>query len=404
MNISERPLFPEIYDQNGGPGILPWQEIRNLVRTGRIGASVEIPESQIQPASVDLRLGPIAYRVQASFLRGRSATLLTKVHELLHSTIDLTVPTPTVLEPGTVYIIPLLERLNLPDDVQGIANPKSTTGRLDIFTRLITECGDEFDHVPKGYSGELYVEVSSRTFPVRVKAGMKLNQLRFVRGNSARLGSGNLRELAKEHCLLYDTAGSPVSEHIGDGVEITVDLEGDQHSGIVAYKGKGSDRAVELDKVNYYRPADFWEAIPVPDNGRIILQAGGFYLLASKKRVRVPLDHAAEMVAHDPSMGEFRVHYAGFFDPGFGYGANGEIPGTKAVLEVRAYEVPIVLEDDHLVGRLHYYRMAGVPDRVYGASIGSSYQQQGLALSKQFKREDIGNSAPVQSAAALTSA
>lgn len=404
MNISERPLFPEIYDQNGGPGILPWQEIRNLVRTGRVGASVEIPESQIQPASVDLRLGPIAYRVQASFLRGRSATLLTKVHELLHSTIDLTVPTPTVLEPGTVYIIPLLERLNLPDDVQGIANPKSTTGRLDIFTRLITECGDEFDHVPKGYSGELYVEVSSRTFPVRVKAGMKLNQLRFVRGNSARLGSGNLRELAKEHCLLYDTAGSPVSEHIGDGVEITVDLEGDQHSGIVAYKGKGSDRAVELDKVNYYRPADFWEAIPVPDNGRIILQAGGFYLLASKKRVRVPLDHAAEMVAHDPSMGEFRVHYAGFFDPGFGYGANGEIPGTKAVLEVRAYEVPIVLEDDHLVGRLHYYRMAGVPDRVYGASIGSSYQQQGLALSKQFKREDIGNSAPVQSAAALTSA
>jgi len=404
LNISERPLFPEIYDQNGGPGILPWQEIRNLVRTGRVGASVEIPESQIQPASVDLRLGPIAYRVQASFLRGRSATLLTKVHELLHSTIDLTVPTPTVLEPGTVYIIPLLERLNLPDDVQGIANPKSTTGRLDIFTRLITECGDEFDHVPKGYSGELYVEVSSRTFPVRVKAGMKLNQLRFVRGNSARLGSGNLRELAKEHCLLYDTAGSPVSEHIGDGVEITVDLEGDQHSGIVAYKGKGSDRAVELDKVNYYRPADFWEAIPVPDNGRIILQAGGFYLLASKKRVRVPLDHAAEMVAHDPSMGEFRVHYAGFFDPGFGYGANGEIPGTKAVLEVRAYEVPIVLEDDHLVGRLHYYRMAGVPDRVYGSSIGSSYQQQGLALSKQFKREDIGNSAPVQSAAALTSA
>jgi dCTP deaminase len=404
LNISERPLFPEIYDQNGGPGILPWQEIRNLVRTGRVGASVEIPESQIQPASVDLRLGPIAYRVQASFLRGRSATLLTKVHELLHSTIDLTAPTPAVLEPGTVYIIPLLERLNLPDDVQGIANPKSTTGRLDIFTRLITECGDEFDHVPKGYSGELYVEVSSRTFPVRVKAGMKLNQLRFVRGNSARLGSGNLRELAKEHCLLYDTAGSPVSEHIGDGVEITVDLEGDQHSGIVAYKGKGSDRAVELDKVNYYRPADFWEAIPVPDNGRIILQAGGFYLLASKKRVRVPLDHAAEMVAHDPSMGEFRVHYAGFFDPGFGYGANGEIPGTKAVLEVRAYEVPIVLEDDHLVGRLHYYRMAGVPDRVYGASIGSSYQQQGLALSKQFKREDIGNSAPVQSAAALTSA
>jgi dCTP deaminase len=173
----------------------------------------------------------------------------------------------------------------------------------------------------------------------------------------------------------------------------------------VAYKGKGSNRPVELDRVNYYEPADFWEAIPVPENGRIILEAGGFYLLASKKRVRVPLDHAAEMVAHDPSMGEFRVHYAGFFDPGFGYGASGEIPGTKGVLEVRAYEVPIVLEDDHLVGRLHYYRMAGVPERVYGASIGSSYQQQGLALSKQFKRQDVRSSSPpAQAAPMLTSA
>jgi dCTP deaminase len=293
--------------------------------------------------------------------------------------------------------------LNLPDDVQGIANPKSTTGRLDIFTRLITECGDEFDHVPKGYSGELYVEVSSRTFPVRVKAGMKLNQLRFVRGNSARLGSGNLRELPKGTLPSTIPAGSPVSEHRRRRRNHGWISKAICSTGIVT-QGKGSDRPVELDKVNYYAPADFWEAIPVPDNGRIILQAGGFYLLASKKRVRVPLDHAAEMVAHDPSMGEFRVHYAGFFDPGFGYGANGEIPGTKAVLEVRAYEVPIVLEDDHLVGRLHYYRMAGVPDRVYGASIGSSYQQQGLALSKQFKREDIGNSAPVQSAVALTSA
>ena len=404
MDLAGRPLFPEIYDQTGGPGILPWQEIRNLVRTGRVSATQEIPESQIQPASIDLRLGPVAYRVQASFLRGRSATMMTKVRELLHSTIDLTQPTPTVLEPGVVYIIPLLERLKLPDDVQGIANPKSTTGRLDIFTRLISECGDEFDHVPKGYSGELYVEVSSRTFPVRVKAGMKLNQLRFVRGASARLGSGNLRELSKEHCLLYDTAG-PVTEHIGDGVVITVDLEGDQRSGIVAYKGRGSSRPLELDRVNYYEPADFWQSIPRPDNGRIILDPGGFYLLASKKRVRVPLDHAAEMVAHDPSMGEFRVHYAGFFDPGFGYGAGGEIPGTKAVLEVRAYEVPIVLEDDHLVGRLHYYRMAAVPDRVYGASIGSSYQQQGLALSKQFKREDVQQGpAAVQSAPALAPA
>ena len=171
-------------------------------------------------------------------------------------------------------------------------------------------------------------------------------------------------------------------------MEITVDLEGDNRSSIVAYKARGSDREIELDKIDYYNPGDFWQAIPRPGDGRIVLDTGGFYLLASKKRVRIPLDHAAEMVAHDPSMGEFRVHYAGFFDPGFGYGANGEIPGTKAVLEVRAYEVPILLEDEDLVGRLHYYPMACKPERVYGASINSSYQQQGLALSKQFKRSD----------------
>ena len=388
MDIAERPLFPEIYDHDGGDGILPWQEIKRLVQIGRISASPDIPDSQIQPASIDLRLGGEAYRVEASFLRGRSATLLTKVHELLVDKIDLSQPTPPLLEPRVVYIIPLLERLKLSDDIRGKANPKSTTGRLDIFTRLITECGDEFDRVPKGYSGELYVEVSSRTFPIRLRAGMKLNQLRFERGNLDSLGNGNLRQLTNERHLIYDAEGSPGKTHIDDGVVITVDLEGDDCSDTVAYKAKGSDRAIELDRINYYDPADFWEAIPRPRDRRIVLETGGFYLLASKKRVRVPLDHAAEMVAHDPSMGEFRVHYAGFFDPGFGYGANGEIPGTKAVLEVRAYEVPILLEDDHLVGRLHYYPMASKPERVYGVSIGSSYQQQGLALSKQFKRPE----------------
>lgn len=388
MDNVERSLFPEIYNKEGGNGILPWQEIKRMVETGQISATPDVPDSQIQPASIDLRLGNEAYRVQASFLRGRSATLLTKVQELLDSTIDLTQPTPPLLEPGVVYIIPLLERLRLPNDVQGIANPKSTTGRLDVFTRLITEHGDQFDRVPKGYKGLLYVEVSSRTFPIRVKAGMKLNQLRFVRGNSLDpVRNGDLRQLAKEHNLIYDPEGRPTTDRIGDGIELTVDLEGDDRLSIVAYRAKDSRRAIELDKLNHYDPDDYWEAIPRPRQGHIILAKGGFYLLASKGRVSVPLNHAADMMAHDPSMGEFRVHYAGFFDPGFGYGSKkGEICGTKAVLEVRAYEVPILLEDDDVIGRLHYYRMADVPDKVYGASIGSSYQQQGLALSKQFKR------------------
>jgi dCTP deaminase len=375
-----------------------------MVETGQINATPDIPDSQIQPASIDLRLGKDAYRVQASFLRGRSATLLTKVQELLDSTIDLTQATPPLLEPGVVYIIPLLERLRLPNDVQGIANPKSTTGRLDVFTRLITEHGDQFDRVPKGYKGLLYVEVSSRTFPIRVKQGMKLNQLRFVRGNSLDpIRNGELRQLAKEHNLLYDSEGRPTTDRIGEGIELTVDLEGDNRSSIVAYRAKDSPRAIELDKIDHYDPADYWETIPRPRQGHIILAKGGFYLLASKGRVSVPLDHAAEMMAHDPSMGEFRVHYAGFFDPGFGYGSKkGEICGTKAVLEVRAYEVPILLEDDDVVGRLHYYPMAGVPDKVYGASIGSSYQQQGLALSKQFKRPSYTENTTPGSAPALS--
>ncbi len=290
-----------------------------------------------------------------------------------------------------MYIIPLLESLRLPDNIQGIANPKSTTGRLDIFVRLITEFGDQFDRVPPGYSGQLFIEVSSRTFPVRVRQGMRLNQLRFVRGNSLEpLRNGALRKLAKEYRLVHDSVSPYTTDSaIGDGVEIRVDLEGQDESSIVAYKAKDSPRAIELDRLDYYDPAEFWERIERPRKARrIILSKGSFYLLASKARVGVPLTHAAEMIAHDPSMGEFRVHYAGFFDPGFGYGQAGEIHGTKAVLEVRAYEVPIVLEDNDVVGRLHYYPLAAVPEKVYGVSIGSSYQEQGLALSKQFKRDD----------------
>lgn len=381
-------LFPELFDPQGADGILPWQEIKRLVEIGRIGPNV--PLSQIQPASIDLRLGREAYRVQASFLRGNSTTLLNKVQELLDSTIDLTAATPHLLEPGVVYIVPLQEKLNLPANIQGVANPKSTTGRLDIFVRLITEFGDQFDRVPPGYNGELFIEVSSRTFPVRVRHGMRLNQLRFVRGASLEpIRNGALRKLSKEYRLIHGSI-SPhaIDSAIGDGVEIRVDLDGQDESSIVAYKAKEAPRAIELDKINHYDPAEYWERITRPDKRRIILTKGSFYLLASKARVSVPLSHAAEMIAHDPSMGEFRVHYAGFFDPGFGYGNSGEIAGTKAVLEVRAYEVPIVLEDNDVVGRLHYYPLAAPPEKVYGVSIGSSYQEQGLALSKQFKRDD----------------
>ncbi len=379
-------LFQERGEYEGGKGILPAQEIKEFIRLGRIRSTVDIDPKQIQPASIDLRLGPEALRVQASFLPGQSSTLLTKAQNLLVNRIDLTQPGGALFEPNIVYIVPLTEGLALPPDVRGIANPKSTTGRLDIFTRLITESGDEFDRVPKGYSGELYVEIVSRTFPVRLRRGMTLNQLRFVRGNPAPAGDARLRELAKEDLRVAAEEGDPGQAAISRGWPITVDLQGNG-SNIVGYKAKRHTRPVELERVNHYEVSEFWETITRPDSGYIILEPGGFYILASKRRVRVPPDHAAEMVPYDPAMGEFRVHYAGFFDPGFGYGAEGEIGGTRAVLEVRAYEMPILLEHDQLVGRLLYYRMAERPETVYGLKIGSSYQQQGLSLAKQFKRE-----------------
>jgi dCTP deaminase len=365
---------------------LPAQDIKEFIRLGRIRSTLDILPNQIQPASIDLRLGPEALRVQASFLPGQSSTLLTKAQNLLVNRVDLTQPSGALFEPNIVYIVPLTEGLALPADVRGIANPKSTTGRLDIFTRLITESGDEFDRVPKGYSGELYVEIVSRTFPVRIRRGMTLNQLRFVRGNPAPAGDARLRELAKEDLRVAAEEGDPGQAAINRGWPITVDLHGNG-SNIVAYKARKHTRPVELDKVNHYEVSEFWETITRPSSGHIILEPGGFYILASKRRVRVPPDHAAEMVPYDPAMGEFRVHYAGFFDPGFGYGAEGEVGGTRAVLEVRAYEMPVLLEHDQLVGRLLYYRMADRPETVYGLKIGSSYQQQGLSLAKQFKRE-----------------
>jgi dCTP deaminase len=370
-------------------GILPSQTIRSYVfgDTRRIISPVPIDDDQIQPASIDLRLGHEAFQVSASFLPGR-ATIGRKINDLLIRRISL--DGSAVFEPRSVFIVPLIESLRLPSDVSGKANPKSTTGRLDVFTRLITETATEFESVPKGYSGPLYLEVVSRTFPVRVRSGMKLNQLRFIRGNPP-TSDGRLARLAEKVNLAYDDDASPIDPRIERGLSVSVDLEGNGSS-IIAYKAKRAihpvdlDSAIDLDKVDWYNVEEFWDIVPVSPTKDHTLQPGDFYILASRERIRVPPAYAAEMVPFDPSFGEFRVHYAGFFDPGFGFGIEGEIPGTKAVLEVRAHELPILLEDGQLVGKLIYHKMAQIPQKVYGRAIGSSYQQQGLALSKQFKR------------------
>jgi len=378
-------LFPEFVAEESAArttGILPSQEIRELIAGGRIVASPSIEEAHIQPASLDLRLGDIAHRVQASFLPGPNSTVESKIKELRMARLDLT--GNTVLEKDCVYIVPLLEELSLPEGISGKANPKSTTGRLDIFTRLITDYGVEFDRVPPGYKGKLYAEIVTRTFTVRVRAGMRLSQLRFVRGNPD-TRDGALKRLDEAQTLVYMDEESPVKATLDRGLRITISLEASEEGEVVAYKAKRNAPALELDKINHYSHEQFWETIYQSANKSLILHPGDFYILASRERVRVPPEFAAEMVPFDPSDGEFRIHYAGFFDPGFGYGSS-DIKGTRAVLEVRAHDVPFLMEHGQLVGRLTYMPLLSRPDKIYGTDIGSSYQQQALTLSKQFRR------------------
>jgi dCTP deaminase len=361
-------------------GILPSQEISNLIARGNVSATPAINPDHIQPASLDLRLGDMAHRVRASFLPGPNSTVEAKIKELRMARIDLT--GAPVLEKDCVYIIPLVEELNLPENISGKANPKSTTGRLDIFTRLITDYGTEFDRVPPGYKGKLYAEVVSRTFTVSLRAGMRLSQLRFVQGNP-RSSDSAIRGLDREDPLVYDE-DSPGKARVERGLRITVNLEGAAGE-IIAYKAKRYAPAIELDKINFYATEEFWEVRHQNTSKNLILEPGDFYILASKERVSVPPEFAAEMVPFDPSDGEFRIHYAGFFDPGFGHGS-GDIKGTPAVLEVRAHEVPFLMEHGQLVGRLNYMPLLSRPEKIYGTNIGSSYQHQALTLSKQFRK------------------
>ncbi len=379
-------LFPEIEKDLvsfHNKGVLPAQKIKELINSGYLTASQRILEDQIQPASVDLRLGAVAYRVRSSFLPGRHATVKRKIESLHMHEIDLSCS--AVLEKGCVYIIPLIESLRLPQEISARANPKSTTGRLDVFTRLISDYGTAFDRVQPGYKGSLYVEVVPRTFSILVQEGTKLNQLRFVRGFDSPHSDHKLDKLDRAETLVYLPNDEPIDALISEGLRISIDLEGVSGAENIGYRAKQHAPLIDLSKVNHYDPNDFWELIPAPKSEGLILNPDDFYILLSKEKLRIPLDYAAEMVAYDPSVGEFRIHYAGFFDPGFGYGKN-DIRGTHAVLEVRSHEVPFLLEDGQIVGRLIYERLLGRSEKIYGVDIGSSYQSQGLSLSKQFKR------------------
>jgi dCTP deaminase len=366
-------------------GILPSQSIEELIQSGHISAASPISEDQVQPSSLDLRLGPVAYRVRASFLSSKNSTVLEKLEEYKLYEVDL--GQPAVLERGCVYIAPLLEELKLPAGISGKANPKSTTGRLDIFTRLITDFGSEFERVPAGYKGKLYTEIVPRTFSVVARQGTRLNQLRFRRGTPPPSDT-ELRTLHEEETLVYTNDEAPGDAIISKGLWLSVDVTGDDNTELIGYKARKHTPLIDLARENYYDPTEFWEPISRTRTRSLILDPEDFYILISREKVRIPPNFAAEMVPYDPSVGEFRIHYAGFFDPGFGYGAD-DIKGTPAVLEVRSHEAPFLLEDGQVVGRLLFERLLSAPRKVYGQGIGSSYQRQGLALSKHFRR---GNS------------
>ena len=381
-------------------GLLPSQMLREAVALGReILSPQPIGDDQIQPASIDLRFGEVAYRVRASFLPGSRASVRDKLDQLSMHRIDLT--GGAVLEKDCVYIVPLLEYVALRSRTSGFANPKSSIGRLDVFARVITDHGSEFDRIREGYKGPLYAEISPRSFSILVRTGSSLVQLRIRRG-SPPFSDTALRRLHQEVGLVEpapDLApggtkeASPgalsAREAIRDGLAFAVDVAGDTASGIVGYKARRHTDLIDVDRVHHYDPRDFWEPVYAHRGpggpGGIVLDPHDFYILASREAVVVPADHAAEMLPYHTFVGEFRVHFAGFFDPGFGTTETGGT-GSRAVLEVRSHEVPFLIEDGQILGRLVYERLIARPDKLYGPAIGSSYQSQGLALSKHFKK------------------
>lgn len=357
-------------------GILPDRMIAAMEESGLILPAFPFVESQIQPASLDLRLGEVAYRVRASFLPGPDVTVAERIDELKLHEVDLS--DGAVLETNCVYIVPLLESLALPQSILASANPKSSTGRLDVFTRVIADGTRRFDMIGAGYHGPLYAEISPKTFPVLLRQGSRLSQVRFRTG-APQLDDDELEALHQaEHLVDCDNA-----DLVG-GVAVSVDLSGEGSDGFVGYRAKRHTGVVDIDRRGGYAVDDFWEPIRARPDRSLILDPGEFYILASKEAVQVPPNYAAEMVPFDPLVGEFRVHYAGFFDPGFGHaGAGGQ--GSRAVLEVRSREVPFILEHGQIVGRLVYEKMLAPPQTLYGTRIASNYQGQGLKLSKHFR-------------------
>src|SRR5882724_1474077 len=384
--------LPRVSDYTG---ILPSQKIKEMLGNGEISISMMltlINNDQIQPASIDLRLGDYAYPVDTSFLPGKGINVIDKMEQLDDRFADFKIDLRdgAVLEKGRVYVIPLLESISLKSDVAAFANPKSSTGRLDILTRLIADGATSFDQVSEGYKGDLYIEVAPRSFSVVVKTGTRLNQLRFrrTRGEEAKsITALEWRKLLDDGQIVDSCGHEKNTKSTKTGVlPFTVDVEGSGKDGnIIGYRAKKHAERIDLERRDY-DSLDFWEPIYFHKTSSLILDPDEFYILMTKESIAVPPEYAAEMLPYDTRAGEFRVHYAGFFDPGFGWNAQTNKAGrSRGVLEVRSHEVPFLLEHGQTVGWLRYERMAARPDLLYGQDVNSNYQGQSLKLAKQFK-------------------
>ncbi len=387
-----RQALPKLFDEadraddsffSAPFGLFARQKIKAMEGRKLLWAEREIEEAQFQPASLDLRISKEAFRVRASFLPGRERTVRDRLKSLNAEPVSLA-GDGAVLEKDIVYVARLMERLELRPNLSGAANPKSSTGRLDIFTRLIVDGSEAFDDVRLGYRGELWLEISPRSFSVRVREGSKLNQIRFRNRHPQHMEKYTFALTDDEIRKRHDDGPLVDGElNLREGVVLRVDLGG-AGDDIVGYRAIKNSDVIDVSRVGGYAAEDFWEPIRARMDGRLILDPDEFYILASREKMQIPSDLAAEMAPIDPAIGEFRVHYAGFFDPGFGQGADG-VPSAKAVLEVRSRDVPFLLENGQPVGRLIYEKLAGVADELYGASATSNYQGQGLKLSKHFR-------------------
>jgi dCTP deaminase len=370
-------------------GVLAIQQLIQLITDKAICSTKPIVHQQIQPNSLDLRLGAKAYRVRSSFISERQP-VMSKVRELCMYELDLT--QGAVLEKGKIYIIPLLESLDLPAQIHGYTNPKSSTGRLDIFTRVITDLNYRFNEVASGYHGNLFLEIAPRSFTILVREGDSLSQLRLVDGQDFKVTEDELRALYRQTPLLFDAEGDPIGlekTKLRDGLFMGINLSSSDNHGVIGYKSRKNSELIDIGKIAFYPVDRFWEPVITPHDGHLILEPEEFYIFSSKERILIPEHICGEMIPYDTNSGELRTHYAGFFDSGFG---NDDISkGAKVVLEVRSHDVPFLIEDEQTLFRVVFSRNAAIPDKLYGSEVNSNYQNQGLRLSKQFRDVCIGD-------------